>query len=405
MAAEELRRHNLAAVLDRLHLSGSISRSELTQITGLNRSTIADLIGELVGLGLVEEGPGAVTAGPGRPSPIARPRPEGSVTLALELSVDSIAAATVGLGGHVYNQVRVARPRAFFTPEETAEHLAQLAGPLISALPQGHRLIGIGVAMAGIVRRDDGFVHLAPNLGWRDVELGSILDQALGLGAPLVMANEADLGALAESRRGAGSTARQMVYIAGEAGIGAGIVQDGHPMLGVSGYAGEVGHMLINPGGRCCTCGARGCWETEAGEAALARRAGMEGMVGQHLADRIVAAAEEEDPRVLEALAETGRWMGRGIGNLINVFNPDRIVVGGIYHIYFPYFEPSLTEEARAVALSAPGSAVGIVRSELGEDAALVGAAELALSGVIADPAAVARYDTEASPDLVEGGA
>src|SRR5690606_29324854 len=117
--------------LDRLHLSGSISRSELTQITGLNRSTIADLIGELVGLGLVEEGPGAVTAGPGRPSPIARPRPEGSVTLALELSVDSIAAATVGLGGHVYNQVRVARPRAFFTPEETAEHLAQLAGPLI----------------------------------------------------------------------------------------------------------------------------------------------------------------------------------------------------------------------------------------------------------------------------------
>ena len=111
MAPEEVRRHNLTAVLDRLHRSGPMSRSELAQKTGLNRSTIADLIGELGRLGLVEEKPGIATAGPGRPSPVVSPRPEGATVLAIELSVDSMAVATVGLGGHVYGKVRRSRAR------------------------------------------------------------------------------------------------------------------------------------------------------------------------------------------------------------------------------------------------------------------------------------------------------
>ena len=106
VAADELRRHNLAAVVESLHLHGPVSRSELTATTGLNRSTIADLIGELTNLGLVEEGPAVAPSGPGRPSPMVRTRPQGAVVLAIELSVDSVAVATVGLGGHVYEQVR-----------------------------------------------------------------------------------------------------------------------------------------------------------------------------------------------------------------------------------------------------------------------------------------------------------
>lgn len=377
----------------------------MAHATGLNRSTIADLIGELSRLGLVEEGPGVAAAGPGRPSPVARARAEGATVLALELSVDSIAVATVGLGGHVYNQVRVGRPRARFSPEETVEDIAKLAAPLLTSLPSGHVLVGVGVAVAGVVRRTDGFVHLAPNLGWRNVSLGAIVSARLGLPDSVTMANEADLGALAEYRRGAGSGAGNLLYMAGEAGIGAGIIQDGHPMLGAAGYAGEVGHTLINPEGRQCRCGGQGCWETEAGEAALARRAGLSNLVGQELVEAIISRSRSGDARTLEALDVTGRWLGLGIGNLINIFNPDLVVVGGVYHDLFPLLEGSLTDGAAVVALDAPGESATIVRGMLGVDAALIGAAELALAGVIADPAAVAGISSTFPPEDADGGA
>ena len=398
VAADELRRHNLTAVLDRLHLSGALSRSELTSRTGLNRSTIADLIGELGRLGLVEEGPAVASSGPGRPSSVARTRPEGAIVLALELSVDSIAVATVGLGGHVFNQLRLARPRGRFSPEETVDDVVGLAAPLLSSLPDDHRLVGVGVAVAGVVRRRDGFVHLAPNLGWRNIPLGSLIATRVGVGESVWMANEADLGALAEYRRGAGAGASHLVYIAGEAGIGAGIIQDGRPMLGADGYAGEVGHMLINPAGRPCRCGSRGCWETEAGEEALARRAGLADTVGLTLLDHVMAQARAGDPTTLAALEETGRWLGLGVGNLINMFNPDLVVLGGIHHELLPFLDDAVVKAAEQVALEAPTEGAAIVRGQIGVDAALMGAAELALSGVISDPASVAGIDPTAPP-------
>ena len=404
VAADQVRRHNLTIVLDRLHLAGPLSRSELAQRTGLNRSTIADLIAELCRLGLVEEGPGVASAGPGRPSPVARARPQGAIVLALELSVDSIAVATVGLGGHVYNQLRVARPRARFSPEETVEDLVKLAEPLLASLPTDHVLVGGGMAVAGVVRRADGFVHLAPNLGWRNVPLGALVAARLGV-AEVAMANEADLGALAEFRRGAGTGATHLVYVAGEAGIGAGIIQDGRPMLGAAGYAGEVGHTLINPEGRTCRCGGRGCWETEAGEAALARRTGSSGTVGQQLLEEVSTGARAGDERTLRALAETGRWLGLGLGTLVNIFNPDLVVVGGLYHELFPFLEEALTVSAAEMSLDAPREVVTIVRSDLGVDAGLMGAAELVLAGVVSDPAAIVALHPTSPPSAADEGA
>ncbi|HEX2153815.1 MAG TPA: ROK family protein [Acidimicrobiia bacterium] len=404
VAAEQLRRHNLSTILDRLHLSGPMSRSELAQQTGLNRSTVADLIGELATLALVEEGPGAANTGPGRPSPVAKVRPEGATVLALELSVDSIAVATVGLGGHIYNQIRVARPRGRFTPEETVEDISKLAEPLLGALPGAHQLVGVGVAVAGVVRRTDGFVHLAPNLGWRNVPLGTIVEKRLSLGQAVSMANEADLGSLAEYRRGAGSGVQHLLYLAGEAGIGAGIIQEGRPMLGAAGYAGEVGHTRVNPEGRQCRCGGKGCWETEAGEAALARRAGVSDLIGQRLVEELILRATTGDSRTLEALTVTGRWLGLGIGNLINIFNPDRVVVGGSYHDLYPYLEESMIRSVQEVALSAPGESAEIVPGVLGVDAPLVGAAELALSSVITNPAAATGVHPGFAVDFVDDG-
>lgn len=402
VASDDVRRHNLAAVLDLLHRRGPLSRSQLARRTSLNRSTIADLIGELGRLDLVDERPGVSRAGPGRPSPVARVRSEGAVVLSLELSVDSVAVATIGLGGRVYNQVRVDRPRARFSPEETVDDLVKLAEPLVGALPDGHRLVGAGMAVAGVVRRSDGFVHLAPNLGWRNVPLGSILAGRLAV-PRVLLANEADLGALAEYRRGAGSGAHDLVFVAGEVGLGAGIILDGRPMLGAAGYAGEVGHTMINPGGRPCRCGARGCWETEAGEMALARRAGLTEVLGQTLVSRLAEGADAGEDRVLAALAETGHWLGLGIGNLINIFNPDVVVVGGIYHDLFPFMEEAIRRAVHEVSLEAPEASARVVRSDLGVDASLVGAGELLLSEVIADPAIVAAGPPPLPTGAAEG--
>lgn len=407
VAAEELRRHNLATMLERLHLLGPISRSGLTSQLGLNRSTIADLIGELTDLGLVEEGPAAVITGPGRPSPTVRSRPEGAAVLALEVSVDSVAAATVGIGGHVFQHTRVSRPRGRFSPQETIQDIARLAEPLVAELPEGAVFTGVAAAVAGVTRRSDGLVHLAPNLGWTNVPFGAMLAAELGLAdrVRVLAANEADLGALGESRRGVGAGVSHLVYISGEAGIGAGIIHEGKPMLGAAGYAGEAGHTLINPEGRRCRCGAKGCWETEAGEAALARHAGIpESSARLGVLDTVLARAEAGDEQTLGAIAEVGRWLGRGIGNLINVFNPQLVVLGGLYHALFPYLEATVLEAARGGALTAPGEIARITGSGLGADAPLLGAAELALAPVIADPAGAGLKTSESVAESRSGG-
>ncbi len=390
MAAEELRRHNLATVLEHLHLNGPCTRSRLTAITGLNRSTVADLIGQLTDLGLVGEEPGAAISGPGRPSPVVHLRPEGAVVLAVEMSVDSIAVATVGIGGYVYNQIRIARPRGHFDPETTVSDIIELARPLLGALPPGHNLAGVGAAVVGIVRRNDGFVHLAPNLGWRELPIGEMLSRELDLGVPVMVANDADLGALGEYRRGGLGRIAHLVYISGEVGIGCGVIADGKPLLGSAGYAGEAGHTLINPDGLRCRCGATGCWETEAGEKPLLRRVeAVESASGLAAVDAVAQLAGNGDEQTLRAIAETGMWLGVGISNLINLFNPEIIVLGGLYHRLFDYIQESVIKGSQR-SLAASSGMVEIRRSGIGANAPLIGAAELAIAELIDDPAGVA---------------
>lgn len=364
-----------------------MSRSQLATETGLNRSTIRDLIGELVALGLVVENPGTPTSGPGRPSSVARVSSQGAVVLAAELEVDSIAVATVGMGGHIFDEIREANTPNNTRPDNVVDRLVALSEKLLEKLPTPDTLIGAGVGVAGVVRRSDGFVHTAPNLGWQDVPIAEMI--ASHLDVPEVrVANEADLGALGEFRRGAGRLAENMVFVAGEVGVGLGIIQGSAPMLGVSGYAGEAGHMRVNPNGRPCRCGAAGCWETEVGEEALLSRAGLAAWDGDRPIEELIRRLGSGDAAAHAALWETGRWLGIGIGNLINILNPDMVVVGGFYHALYPHIAAVVEAGAKEVALDAPWEACTIRRSELGADALLLGAAELVLGELVADPAA-----------------
>lgn len=341
---------------------------------------------------------GTSSSGPGRPSSIARVDPSGSVVLAVEFEVDSMAVATVGLGGRIFDKIRVSHSPGSHSPGEVVDQLSRLASPMVAELPSPHALSGVGVAVAGVVRRQDGFVHVAPNLGWNNVPLAGMISAELGFGR-VMMANEADLGALAEYRRNSSASKRNLIYVAGEVGVGIGVIYDGKPMLGAAGYAGEAGHTLINPAGRRCRCGSTGCWETEVGEEALARRAGLSSDEARDgLVEEVLRRAHDGEPRVFVALNEIGRWLGLGVGNLINTFNPDEVVIGGFFHQLYPFIERSIREGAQETALTAPWLSCAIRRSELGVDSALIGAAELVQAEVIADPTLAARPTDSGTP-------
>ena len=386
--SETVRRANLSTIVRELHLRGPLSRSDLVCSTGLTRGAIRGLIGELAAAGLVTEERSALLGTPGRPSPLVRPRHDRAIVLALDIAVDSIGAALVGFGGRVIDQERIDRARGHLTADRIASDLARLALPMVDRHDARRALIGIGVAMVGVVRLTDGLVRLAPNLGWHDVPLGETLARRLRLGLPVMVANEADLGALAEHRRGAAIGIDDIVYLSGEVGVGGGILIDGQPLIGATGYAGEVGHMPVNPAGAACRCGSIGCWETEVGERALLRRAGRPGGGGRAAVDAVIAAAEASSPKALGALSETGTWLGIGLAGLVNLFNPALVVLGGVFGRMAPFVADEVEEVLDRRALRAPRDVVKVVATSLGADGTLIGAAEQAFEPFLVDPAA-----------------
>lgn len=386
--SETVRRANLSAIVRELHVRGPLSRSELVALTGLTRSAIRGLIGELVAGDLVSEVPSTPDGAPGRPSPIVHPRADAAVVLALEINVDSLAAAIVGFGGTVHRLDRVDRPRTHLSVEAILDDLLELARPTLAARPPGATVVGVGVAIAGIVRRADGLVRMAPNLGWREVPVADRIRELLDLDAPVWVANEADLGGLAEHRRGAARGQDSVLYVMGEVGVGGNVIVDGRPVMGAAGYAGEIGHMPVNPDGAPCGCGSRGCWETEIGEGALLARAGRSPDGGPDAVDDVVRAGEAGERRALAALGEVGRWLGIGLATLVNVLNPTLVVLGGVFQRVHPMIGGEVEAALAARALLPSRELVRVVPGVLGVDAPILGAAELALEPLLTDPAA-----------------
>ncbi|QBI20616.1 ROK family protein [Egibacter rhizosphaerae] len=378
------RRASARTVLEQVHLAGPLSRAELTRLTGLNRSTVKGIVDELGAEGLVMEGAAEPRKTPGRPSRVVRVCSERLAVLAVEIAVDFVAVATVGLGGTVHRQARVSRSREHLDVESTRSAVRELAASVIDARVP---IMGAGVAVVGIVRRGDGVVRLAPNLGWRDVELASLTRgtlAALGVDCPVWVGNEADFGALAEHRRGAARAHANMVYLSGEVGIGGGLIVDGQPLVGAAGYGGEIGHIPVNPDGRTCGCGGQGCWETEAGKAALLRHAGQpaEDPHGDAV-ERVMAAAAAGDEAATAAVDAVGAWLGIGLAGLVNILNPELIVLGGMYGRTLPAMRQPIRERMTRHTIGPTAEGTAIVAASLGLDAPLLGAAEFALEPVL----------------------
>ncbi len=185
--------------------------------------------------------------------------------------------------------------------------------------------------------------------------------------------------------RGAAAGSSDAVYLTGEVGVGAGIIVSGGPLRGHGGYGGELGHMVVNPAGRLCRCGARGCWETEIGEKAILDAAGHPDGP-RSTVPAVVAAAAGGDPRAAAAIRHVGEWLALGVGNLVNIFNPEVVIFGGLLRDLFPAVEQQLRGTLATVGLPAPREQVRLTAPGLGPDSTLVGAAERAFGPLLSDP-------------------
>jgi predicted NBD/HSP70 family sugar kinase len=238
--------------------------------------------------------------------------------------------------------------------------------------------------------------------------MAELVRRRLGLDVPVVVRNEADLGARAEHLRGAGIGFDDLIYLSCGVGVGGGIITAGRPLVGASGYAGEVGHFPVNPDGWPCGCGARGCLETEVGERALLRNAGRDPDGGPEEVDSVLAQAEQGAPIAVAALTDVGRWLGLGLAGLINVFDPQVVVLGGLLGRMAPYTLPTVRQQLEARALAITREPVDIVVARLGVDAPILGAAERALEPLLLDPLGPLRPRSAASqsgPVLAQTGA
>lgn len=236
-----------------------------------------------------------------------------------------------------------------------------------------------------MIRPADGMVRFAPNMGWVDQAFGAELGRRLGL--PVSVGNEAHLGALAEHERGAGIGYPNLIYLHGDVGVGGGIIVGGKLLDGDGGYGAEAGHMVVNPhNGRPCGCGSHGCLEAEVGERALLDANRRPELVGRDGVRAVVDAAERGDLVARDALHRVGDWLGVGVANLINLFNPGMVIFGGMLREVYLGSAAQVRNRITANVLAVSREKVRLQTSALRDDATLVGAAELAFSDVLASP-------------------
>jgi predicted NBD/HSP70 family sugar kinase len=386
---DAIRAHNLSVMLRHIHRDGALTRTELTQRLGVSRSTVGTLVADLSQLGLVAEVVPSGGIGVGRPSHVVAPRTGGPVVVAVDIDVAHLTVAAVGLGGVVLGREAVPCEPEHSPPRAVVELVVDAVPRVIAASIPGAAVAGIGVSVPGTVQRQSGDIGVAPNLDWHDIPFGALLAEAAPRGLTLAVGNDADLAVLAEHHRGAARGIDDVAFLMGRVGIGAGIIANGRPLQGHDGYAGEIGHNVVDPNGPACHCGKRGCVETYVGEGALLRLAGRDVEPTDDATAAVFAEARRHDAAALSAVRSVAHSLGRAIAGLVNMLNPQLVLLGGYLAELLDIARPEVEAALHHYALEALGGTVRLGRPALGRDAALLGAAERAFAALLADPLSV----------------
>ncbi|MEU3183780.1 ROK family protein [Streptomyces sp. NPDC006923] len=381
----------LGPALELVHTGRAPTRAVLTSELGVTRATAGAVAAELEALGLirVDSRPGAAAGSQGRPSHRLSVDDQGPVVLAAQVHADGFRAALVGLGGRT---VATAPVRSTVTADP-----AQVLGEVVEAgavllRTSGRRCVGAGLAVPSAVAEPEGTalnpLHIAWPAGAPVREIFAGLVREAGIEGPAFTGNDVNLAALAEHRHGAGRGAQHLLCVAtGHRGVGGALVLDGRLHTGSSGLALEVGHLTVNPEGRPCYCGSRGCLDVEADPLAFLTAAGR--VPGPEVSllqqSRDLLLTEYADPAVRAATEELIDRLGLGLAGLVNILNPDRIILGGLHRELLGADPERLRAVVADRSLWGRGGGVPILPCTLDHNS-LVGAAELAWQPVLDDP-------------------
>jgi len=386
---DQIKEHNKNLVFRTIFQFEPISRVEIARRTRLTRTTVSQMVAELMEEGLVAER-GVVSVGVGKPRTMLGIVEEARSFIGLDLSNEVYRGALFNLRGRVRHlqEWPLRDPQG----EGALAHVFELVDALLAAAPSP--VLGIGVGTPGLVDIERGIVHQAVNRGWVDLPLKDLLSQRYGL--PVYVANDSHMTALAEYRFGAGVGARHLVVIKIGEGIGSGVVLDGRLLDGDSHAAGEIGHLVVEPEGEPCTCGHRGCLETVASVRALVRHARQRAQMDPHsllamlqrergvlgLAE-IREALEQGDPAARELVERAGRYLGMAIAAMVSVLDVERVVLGGEgAALGLPLLE-SAAVEARRRILPRVAERLQIQLSQLGKEAVILGASAMIMAQVL----------------------
>lgn len=397
-----VRAHNLRAVLNHfLHVERA-SRAQLAERTALSGTTITHLIDELLAQGIVVEedaeearirANGNGHRRVGRPSTGLRLNPSARYVVGVHIGIGILRAAVVNLHAEIVHNTITE-----FDVTAPATRILHQIARLIRRTITGsridtERLIGLGIGASGLVDFESGVNVLAPNLGWHDVPLREWMQTHLNM--PVVVDNNVRAMALGEALFGAGRGVGVLAFVYGRVGVGAGFVVNGRLFRGSGAGAGEIGHTVMIPdGGDLCVCGKRGCLETLVSERVLVREAERlarrhpRSILAQRLAhqdgakpiERIFAAASEGDAATLALIEARAHYLGIALANLVNVLNPELILLGGMFAQGSEFFLPAAERTMRERAFAGLGSRVRVQPTRFGWRAGVIGAASLALS-------------------------
>ncbi|GIO88390.1 xylose repressor [Paenibacillus faecis] len=376
-----IKKMNKSIVLDTIRQRQPLSRADISAGIGLNKATVSSLVSELIDSRLVTEiGPGESSGG--RKPTLLLFNKQAGFAIGVDIRVSDLLAVLVDLEGSVIREKSV--PLTDFTPENVVDQIGKTIRLLSRRLPDSpYGIVGIGIGVPGLVDETSRVVS-APNLGWDNVDLAGAL--AAEFGGNLHIDNEANAGAIGEKLYGAGRDSQNLIYLSIGVGIGSGIIVGGALYRGTSNFSGEVGHMTVAEDGPLCRCGNRGCWETLASEKALLDRAA--GIWRDHTPglEQILDAGKRGDKQALDLLNEIGSQLGVGLANLVNILNPELIVIGNRLSLAGELFEEAMLQTIKNRSLSYHRKKTHVDFAKLGIRSTALGAASMPITAFLTDP-------------------
>lgn len=380
----DLRGANRQAVLQHIYFAGFSTRMEVSQRTGLSPATVTNVVAEMIEEGILIES-GVEESDGGRPRVIIEINPDYGTLVGIEVGEAHIQIEVFDLTLRNLGMTRYWLTEGESQPERLVNLIAEKTNTLLADLGIAHdKVLSVGIGVPGVVERLGRVSIFAPDWQWHNVPLLSMLGARLDM--PIYLDNRVKAMALVETWFGAGCGADDLAIVTIGIGVGAAIVTQGEIYRGATNSAGELGHIPIELNGRSCYCGNHGCLEAYVGAPALVQRLReldpdsslLDGPVTTVTA--IVDAARRGDPIAVQIMSETACYLGAGIASLINIFNPQRVIVGGWAGLAIgEYIWPELVEHVKRYALKRPFEVTRLVLSQLGQDAISMGAACLGL--------------------------